>query len=198
VNLATQARGDAALSDRLSDAGVSQAAFEAEPEPGLAIPLMLSSQPQVAIDSADRLVPDRNDALAPALAEHTNEGLVQVDVVRHVVARVVPKVRDLRAARSRVEEDPDKGGVSDPREALIGLADAEERSEFGFTQDRRRCLRQPRGLRPCHRRLFHEPLVERPSEESLAAPVAVVGRGGLEPIELIGHELLNASAISER
>src|SRR5450759_909052 len=126
---------------------------------------MLAAEPQIAVDGTDRLVPDRHYPLAPALAEHTNDALIQVDVVRHVVARVIPKVRDLRAARSSVEEDPDESSVSDSGEALIGLTDAAERSEFGFTQNRRRRLRQPRRLRPCHRRLFHEPLLDRPAKE---------------------------------
>ena len=137
-------------------------------------------------------------ALAAALAQDANEALLEIDIIREIVGQAEAQVGDLRTTGACVEKDPDESRISDTGVGLVGFAYADQRLEFGVAHDSRGRFGQARWLHSGHRRLLDQTFVEDPAEEGLAAPVAVMSCAGLEPIELIGHELLNASAISER
>jgi hypothetical protein len=179
-------RGPGPVVHDLVDARGSHGSIAPHPEVRQVRKSMLLAYPQIAVQGLGGLAAKRERPRSVTLAEYLHHPLIQVDVVNsHADA--------LGAAHAGINEQQDDGGVTPAGEvpALTGL---EKADELLCSDDTDGLLGEVGRLHAVHGAGLKVALGDRPLEERVETPVAVVGGRRLPASELVGDEVLDMLA----
>jgi hypothetical protein len=147
---------------------------------------MLLAYPQIAVQGLSGLAAKRERPRSVTLAEHPHHPLIQVDVINgHADA--------LGAAHPGIDQEQEDGGVT-PAGEVPTLTGLEEADQLLCPDDIDGPLGEVGRLHAVHGAGLKVPLGDRPLEERVETPVAVVGGRRLPASELVGDEVLDVLA----